>query len=252
MADDLLFGALEKHTKQCVASGSYMEADIVKQRLIQLHQHEDDEREASLRARQVSQRLGIEEAHMLEFQSFNVMWDRTMREYDDRAKDLLETMRQRHKLDLHELCTKSAASHDSLKRSPILLDLRRTEQALATQGEFAEAHEVKLRADHLEASEWSRASAEREQQLAKAEAATLHRQDKEVSAIRQRIQTGAEEQRVARQQDLERLLRRYHNIKAELESQQRQEANRRRRVDFGGTLAARALRPRPSDQRTIL
>ena len=36
---------------------------------------------------------------------------------------------------------------------------------------------------------------------------------RQVNALRQRIQTGAEEQRVARQQDLERLLRRYHNIK---------------------------------------
>ena len=35
--------------------------------------------------------------------------------------------------------------------------------------------------------------------------------------------------RVARQQDLERLLRRYHNIKAELESQQNAERVRQRK-----------------------
>lgn len=51
----------------------------------------------------------------------------------------------------------------------------------------------------------------------------------QVNALRQRIQSGAEEQRVARQHDLERLLRRYHNIKAELESQQNAERIRQRK-----------------------
>lgn len=71
--------------------------------------------------------------------------------------------------------------------------------------------------------------AEREQHVVKLENGLVQRQDQEVNALRQRIQTGAEEQRVARQQDLERLLRRYHNIKAELESQQNAERVRQRK-----------------------
>ena len=110
------------------------------------------------------------------------------------------------------------------------------------QGDYVEAHETKLRADRLEAAEQERAVEGRAQQLAKAEAAFLQRQEQEVNALRQRIQTGAEEQRVARQQDLERLLRRYHNIKAELESQQRTEAMRERRglTSLPGALGSRS------------
>jgi len=59
-----------------------------------------------------------------------------------------------------------------------------------------------------------------QQHLGNLEAKFLHKQDQELSALRQRIQGGAEEQRKARQLDLERLLQRYHNVKAELESQQ--------------------------------
>jgi hypothetical protein len=62
--------------------------------------------------------------------------------------------------------------------------------------------------------------AHEQQHLSNLEAKFLHKQDQELSALRQRIQGGAEEQRKARQLDLERLLQRYHNVKAELESQQ--------------------------------
>lgn len=166
---------------------------------------------------------------MLEFQTFNAMWDRTMKEYEERALELLEAMRQRHELDAHELRAKSASAPSSLKQSSKLLGLRRSEKALAKQGNYAEAQMVKLDADKLESDERERALAEREVQLAKAEAAHHTRQEHELQALRQRIQTGAEEQRVARQQDLERLLRRYQNIKTELESQQRAELNRQKR-----------------------
>ena len=39
---------------------------------------------------------------MLEFQQFNAMWDRKMKEYEERAGELLEAMRQRHLLDAQE------------------------------------------------------------------------------------------------------------------------------------------------------
>lgn len=220
---------LQEHKKNCEAAGNYIEADIAKKRLEELHAHEESRKEESLRSRQVAQRLGVEEAHMLEFQQFNGMWDRTMREYEDRASELLEAMRQRHELALQELRAKMTEAGKRVRHSPKLLDLRRIEQTLAKRGEYAEAHRVKLQADDIEAQEHEAALTQREAQLAKAENALLERQDQEVNALRQRIQTGAEEQRVARQQDLERLLRRYHNIKSELETQHNAELLRQKK-----------------------
>ena len=181
---------------------------------------------------------------MLEFQQFNIMWDDTMKEYEMRASELLEAMRQRHELDAREHRAKSLASLSSIKQSSKMLDMRRIEQTLAKQGEYAEAHRVKIQADALEASERERAVTAREQQLSKAEVAFLHRQDQEVNALRQRIQAGAEEQRVARQQDLDRLLRRYNNTKAELESQLKAEVIRQRKglSALPGALGARNFR----------
>jgi hypothetical protein len=43
-----------------------------------------------MRSRQISERLGVEEAHMMEFQHFTMMWDRKVAEYEVHAQDLLE------------------------------------------------------------------------------------------------------------------------------------------------------------------
>ena len=136
---------LEEHRKNCERAGKYVEADIAKKRLAELRSHEESRQQENLRSRQVAQRLGIEEAHMLEFQQFNSMWDRTMKEYEERAGELLEAMRQRHELDLRELRQKRAADAPAkVRQSSKLLDLRRTEGVLARQGEYAEAHKVNL------------------------------------------------------------------------------------------------------------
>ena len=181
---------------------------------------------------------------MIEFRQFNAMWEQTMQEYEHRAGELLEAMRQRHEFDVNEFRAKHATAAPLPRQTPKLLDLRQIERRLAKQGEYIEAQKVKLRADALETAEAERAVAEREQHLLKLEAALMQRQDQEVNALRQRIQTGAEEQRVARQQDLERLLRRYHNIKHELEIQHKAESNRHRKgvASLPGSHASRAGR----------
>ena len=45
-----------------------------------------------MRSRQIAERLGVEEAHMLEFQQFNVVWDRKMSQYEEHAQELLDNL----------------------------------------------------------------------------------------------------------------------------------------------------------------
>ena len=61
---------------------------------------------------------------MLEFQQFNAMWDRKMKEYEERAGELLEAMRQRHLLDAQEFKKRGAEGLRRPKYSSELLDLR--------------------------------------------------------------------------------------------------------------------------------
>ena len=55
-----------------------------------------------MRSRQIAERLGVEEAHMLEFQQFNMVWDKKMEAYEVHAETLVEAMKVRHTKDLKE------------------------------------------------------------------------------------------------------------------------------------------------------
>lgn len=49
----------------------------------------------AMRSRQIAERLGVEEAHMLEFQQFNMVWDKRMADYEHHAEDMVFAMRVR-------------------------------------------------------------------------------------------------------------------------------------------------------------
>jgi len=114
---------LEEHRKNCERQGKYVEAEIAKNRLEELKVHEENRRREAMRSRQIAERLGVEEAHMLEFQQFNQVWDRKMDEYERNVEEL-------------EFQQKMLERHQKPKFSKDLLNLRRIEEHLARQKEY--------------------------------------------------------------------------------------------------------------------
>lgn len=55
----------------------------------------NDIAQEAMRSRQIAERLGVEEAHMLEFQQFNMVWDKRMADYEHHAEDMVFAMRVR-------------------------------------------------------------------------------------------------------------------------------------------------------------
>ena len=117
---------------------------------------------------------------MLEFQQFNTLWDQKFREYDERAAELLDAMRQRHLLDQDEVRkgVEAGPAHRP-KASKELLDLRRKQVMVAKQGDYADAQKLKTRADALEAEEAERREREAEQHALLAEVKFMRRQEQE-------------------------------------------------------------------------
>ena len=83
---------MEEHRKNCEQQGKYIEAEIAKNRLDELRAHEEKRRREAMRARQIAERLGVEEAHMLEFQQFNRTWDKKITEYEAHAERCVENV----------------------------------------------------------------------------------------------------------------------------------------------------------------
>ena len=129
---------LEEHRKNCERQGKYVEAEIAKNRLEELRQHEENRRREAMRSRQIAERLGVEEAHMLEFQQFNALWDKRMAEFEQKSADLEEAMKERHGSELMEYIR--TAQQEPLRKpkfSKELLNLRQIQQTLAKQKDYA-------------------------------------------------------------------------------------------------------------------
>ena len=79
---------LDEHQKMCERQGKYVEAQVAKNRLQELKFHEKTRRKEAIRSRQIAERLGVEEAHMLELSQFKEAWDRKIQDYQDNVERL--------------------------------------------------------------------------------------------------------------------------------------------------------------------
>merc|ERR1719197_763561 len=178
------------------------------------------------------------EAHMLEFQQFNIIWDKKMAEYEQHAADLVEAMKERHAAELRDFQGALLQRQQRPKFSRELLNLRRIQEHLAKQKDYTEAHKIKLKCDALESWELEKWKNQKQQEMFQREAKFKHSKQGELLALQKRIQTGREEQKKQRELDLERLLQRYRNVKNELEAQQNLERIRMERMTQGAMGAA--------------
>merc|ERR1712187_388005 len=121
-----------------------------------------------------------------------------------------------------------------------LLNLRKIQETLARQKQYAEATRTQNCADDLEGKEHAAWQEKREAKIASLEDQFLEKQRREMGGLLKRIQSGREEQKQARKAELERLLQRYHNVKSQLESQQKIIQNRTEKYP------AISMTPRPS------
>mmetsp|Transcript_39215 Transcript_39215/g.123704 ORF Transcript_39215/g.123704 Transcript_39215/m.123704 type:complete len:255 (+) Transcript_39215:781-1545(+) len=143
-----------------------------------------------MRSRQIAERLGVEEAHMLEFQQFNALWDKRMAEFEQKSADLEEAMKERHGTELMEYIRN--AQSEPLRKpkfSKELLNLRKIQQTLAKQKEYAEAHKIKLKADNLEAFELEKMRNQHQMRLSNVVEKFKAKQTSELGALRKRVQT---------------------------------------------------------------
>ncbi|KAJ4461019.1 putative transmembrane protein [Paratrimastix pyriformis] len=232
--------ALEQHCSKCEREGNYVEAELVKQKLDDLRRREEARRKALLKARQQNEQASLEEANLAMYQHFNSMWDNEIYQFEEQARELEESMKERHQLEFREFqqaLANEPRHHPKFSRD--LLNLRKIQETLATQKQYTEAHKIKIKADAME--EW---------ELQKLEAADQGRnenrlrqfqmqQQHELQALKKRLSREREEIQNQRAADAERLLRRFRNVERELNLQQRFEKLRMDRQKLSPTRIAK-------------
>ncbi|CAD8176803.1 unnamed protein product [Paramecium octaurelia] len=218
---------LYDHQKSCEKAGKYLEADQAKKRLAELKKELDLKNKGDVKDRHCSEKQDIEKAHLEEFNQFNQFWDQKMVEFDNEAQKVKEQTLQRHEEELRQF---SEELENSLpvkpKDSAELLALRKTEEQLARQENYLEAHVIQSRIQAQERDEYEKWTSCRQQKIRNLITQLRQKQINELNALTQRILSGQEEQRKIRSQELEKLLQKYQNVRKELESQQTQEITR--------------------------
>jgi hypothetical protein len=86
-----------------------------------------------LRSRQIAEKLGVEEAHMREFQQFNIDWDKKMNDFETNASIAIKIMEERHDEELKEFQRSLIGKQIKPRFSRDLLNLRKIQDTVAKQ-----------------------------------------------------------------------------------------------------------------------
>lgn len=212
---------LAEYRDDCERKSQYKEAELVQHVLKHLRLEEETRHVRGLTEQQEMERRGLEEAHALEFQNFNKLWNEKIDAFEEYQLDQEAAMLERHNLELstfHAEMTNTEPRH--VKYSKDLLNLRTIQQSLASQRAYGDAHKVKLKGDKIEAVEFEKLSREKQDLYERKEQQILQRHRQELHALRKRVESRKLELERARKKELEMLLMRYNNVRRGLEAQQ--------------------------------
>ncbi|KAL4507183.1 hypothetical protein ABPG72_001976 [Tetrahymena utriculariae] len=215
---------ISEHQLNCERQGKYVEADLAKNKVRELKEELARKKKDEIRIRHLNEKQDVEKAHLEEFNQFNQFWDQKMLEFEQEAMRIENELIERQNAEFSSVQEDlEKAIPYKPKQSSEVLNLIKIEENLAKQKNYIEAHQVQLKKNQLEKTENQLWMNTRNEKIRKQLTLLKQRQQNELNALRQRINSGKEEQRKNRSIELERLLQKYQNVKKELEVQQQME-----------------------------
>lgn len=256
---------LKEHRNSCEKDGKYIEAEVARNRIEELRLHERNRRLQTLRSQQIAEKLGLEEANLLEFEQFNAHWDARRTELEAQAAKQLIFINEQHSLEMDELqrqsnevlrsfnsqspSTKSLCQNSKDAQQPPLhkgdekkllrfvpskelLNLRHVQGCLGKQKEYHQAARVQARCNFLERYERKRFLQKFERSMDIHRLKVKRKQKTEQEVLGKKLGTSKDEFHKKREGELEKLIKRYENLKQEMEKQQRSERLRLEKYNF--------------------
>jgi len=211
--------------KKCEKEGKYGEAKLAQEKMEEIKLKEILRQENNIRSFQEEELAQVEQAQKEQYEEFSKVWDKYMTEYEAKALDSLDKLKEKHIKEVEELnerLKRELAFH--FKSSKQLIELRQKESALVKLKKYGEAEKIKSQADALE--QFERASKEKEiEDIIDKKTVTLRgQQQKSLAALLKRIQKDREQQLKNRELDSQKLLTKNKNLRNELISKHANEA----------------------------
>ncbi len=162
-----------------------------------------------------------------------------MAEYESQVETIISAMKKRHEEGFLEYQKKLLQQQTRPKYSRNVLDLRSKQERLAKARHYSEAHKLKLKSDTLEAAELEKFYKKRQEEMLAKEQLFKRSKATEMQALLKRIESGRLDKKKQHKTDLDKLLRRYTNIRKTLEGQQSLEMIRLERSSKSSPLRSR-------------
>ncbi len=143
-----------------------------------------------------------------------------MAEYESQTEKIISATKKRHEEELLEYQKKLLQQQTRPKYSRKVLDLRNKQEHLAKARHYSEAHKFKLKSNALETVELEQFHKKRKEEMLAKEQQFKRSKATEMQALLKRIESGRLDQKKQHKMDLDKLLRRYANIRKTLEGQQ--------------------------------
>lgn len=168
----------------------------------------------------------LDNSYKQELDDFNINWDEKFSKLEEKSKMMEDSLNDRHNKQMNELYEYLELKlPKSIKYSKSYLDTKSQEENLVKLGRFKEAALLKKKLDEIEKIDTDKFNKEKYDKIKSESVRTANKHMNEKSSLRKKIDIEFEMLKKERQKNLEKLLLKYKNRKAELENQQKQELN---------------------------
>jgi hypothetical protein len=183
------------------------------------------------RKKQLAQQHSVEidsldNSYKTELEDFNNQWDDKFKKLEDKSKSLEDSLNEKHNRQMNELYEYLELKlPKNVKFSKSYLELKSQESNLVKLGKFKEAASIKKKIDEVEKFDNDKFNKDKYDKIKSESVRTANKHMNEKASLRKKIEIEFEVLKKERQTNLEKLLLKYKNRKAELENQQKQELN---------------------------
>lgn len=218
---------LETQRKQEEEAGNFLDAEQTYIRILKLKQKIKLEQRKSLGEKQDLESGGLDGRFNEEFAIFNETWDVKIEEFRQECLNGEEERKQKQKEEF-ETTQRSLEENTPVipKHSSEFLNLKKIQDTLVRNKEYREAHAVQEKMKLLEEGERANWGQERASKIAMNLSSLAKRQENEVFSYKQRCLGELEEMKKQRAVEMEQFIKKYQNIKKELEVSHKVEVNK--------------------------
>lgn len=214
---------LEEYERKCDSKANYDEAKKVFDKISEIKGRELDRQNENLKSNQNEEVFELEKLQAKKIEEFKAAWKKYTTEFDTDTKKNVENLKQRQENEFVDFLEKLEEELQTKyqKQSTQVLNLRKQQEFLSKERDFAEAARVKAIADAMESNERESKESKFQREFTLRVEAFKKNQQKVLDRIEFRIKQEKQKQRQSRERDLEKLKILNCSIRQEMEQKHR-------------------------------